>query len=74
MSNKIENKIMRLDVIGTLRALPVGDTVIFRVAGDGAEVALETLRVAKSKYHLPVTIKKLNNGTHASVTKIATAS
>ena len=63
------DKIFRVDVLSTLRALEDGSTVIFKTAGAGAETTLNYLQVVKSRYQLPVIIKSIDNGLRAAVTK-----
>ena len=62
-------KILRVNVLGTLRSMEVGSSVIFKTAGAGAETTLGYLQIVKSKHKLPVIIKSIDNGLRAVVTK-----
>ena len=67
MANKKEYS---LDVTATLLKLKCGDKVTFKVAGNGQEVSIDTLRTLKSRHHLPIEITIADNATKAIVTRL----
>ena len=66
----MNDKILKVDVLNTLRNLEPGATLVFRIAGAGAETSLNYLQVVKSRYQLPIEIKSVDNGLRAVVTKL----
>ena len=63
----MENKVTRISITDTIAAMKPGDQVEFIVAGEGREVALDSLRNAVYKADKPLRIRTTDNGLKATV-------